>query len=71
MTAKSLSVTVESTTFSKYRVQFIGRGGALLAETDRQPRDLHVQGRRRLRAREACIESNGDMAWVQPIAVRR
>ena len=70
VTAKSLSVTVESTTYSKYRVQFIGKGGALLDEQTGNPATYTFKGDEGY-VRAKVLESNGDIAWVQPVAVRR
>jgi hypothetical protein len=61
----SLTVTICATAFSKYRVQFVGRGGKVLAETiDNPARYAFKGGEGYVRAR--VIESNGAMAWVQP-----
>ena len=39
---------------SKYRVQFIGRNGAILSEAIASPADLRVQGRRAVRPRQGA-----------------
>ncbi len=67
-TAKSLAVTVAATSFSKYRVQFIGKGGKLLAETTANPAVYEMRGGEGY-VRARVIESNGDMAWVQPVGL--
>ena len=55
-TATSMTVTVKKTTFAKYRIQFIGKGGAVLEGSARQPRHLHVPRNGRLRARARARE---------------
>ena len=55
-----MTVTVKQTASSKYRIQFIGKGGRLLSEVAETPGDLHVRGRRRLRARASAREQRPD-----------
>jgi hypothetical protein len=63
-----MTVAVRATTFSKYRIQFIGRGGRVLREVlDAKATYEFVGGEGYVRAR--VIESNGDMAWLQPVLV--
>jgi len=66
---RRLTVSIAETTFSKYRVQFIGKGGRLLAESIANPavyearvEDGYVRAR--------VLESNGAMAWLQPVVVK-
>jgi hypothetical protein len=61
----SLTVTIAPTAFSKYRVQFVGRGGKVLAETIDNPATYAFKGGEGY-VRARVIESNGAMAWVQP-----
>jgi hypothetical protein len=66
---KSMTVTVRTTTFSKYRIQFVGRGGKLLSEVTSSPATYQFHGDEGyIRAR--VIESNGAMAWTQPAFIR-
>ena len=44
-TPSSMTVTVKKTTFSKYRVQFIGKGGEILHEAVDSPARVHVSRR--------------------------
>ena len=47
-----LTIEVKAQPSSKYRIQFIGRQGSVLSEQTTPSGDLHLQGRRGLRARE-------------------
>ncbi|MGI8671027.1 MAG: CehA/McbA family metallohydrolase [Luteitalea sp.] len=65
-----VTVSVKETRFSKYRIQFVGRGGQVLYE------GASGTASYRLRAedgyvRARVIESNGLMAWTQPVMVAR
>lgn len=66
--AAQMRVSVKPTTFSKYRVQFIGKGGQVLHESidpDATYRFTGSEGYVRARV----VESNGRMAWCQPVQV--
>ena len=67
-TASSLTVTVRKTTFSKYRIQFVGSGGGLLREVLDSPATYQFTGTEKY-VRVRVIESNGRMAWGQPVFV--
>ncbi len=67
-TASSMTVTVRKTTFSKYRIQFIGAGGSLLREVLDSPATYQFTGKEKY-VRARVIESNGRMAWGQPVFV--
>ena len=68
-TPTSVSVTVQPSTFSKYRIQFIGKGGKLLREvTEPFATYTFTGGEGYVRAK--IIESNGQLAWTQPIISR-
>ena len=69
-TATSLSITVDPTQYSKYRVQFIGRGGALLAEQTTNPATYAFRGGEGY-VRAKVLESNGELAWIQPVTPGR
>ena len=69
VTPARISVTVTKTTFSKYRVQFIGRGGRVLKEVFDTPASYDIRGDEGY-VRARVLESNGQMAWVQPVLVR-
>lgn len=62
---KQIVVTVKVQSSSKYRIQFIGRGGKLLSEVFTSPAIYAIKGDEGyIRAR--VLESNGKMAWAQP-----
>jgi hypothetical protein len=65
----AMTVTVKKTTYSKYRIQFIGRGGRLLAEAADSPATYTFRGGEGY-VRAKVLESNGEVAWTQPVAVR-
>jgi hypothetical protein len=65
----AIAVTIRATTFSKYRVQFIGRGGKMLSEVTSSPATYRIRGNEGY-VRARIIESNGSMAWTQPVVVR-
>ena len=64
--AREMTVTVKPTTWSKYRIQFIGAGGALLQETPDSTATYTFTGSERY-VRAKVIESNGAIAWCQPV----
>lgn len=66
VTARAMTVTVMPTTYSKYRIQFVGEGGALLQETHDSTATYTFTGRERY-VRAKVIESNGAIAWCQPV----
>ena len=55
---------------SKYRIQFIGAGGRILSEVAEPPARYTFKGDEGY-VRAKVIESNGRMAWVQPVQVPR
>ncbi|MDQ3169893.1 MAG: CehA/McbA family metallohydrolase [Acidobacteriota bacterium] len=65
VTSSAMTVTVKPTTYSKYRIQFIGDGGVVLKESpDSAATYAFTGGERYVRAK--VIESNGAVAWCQP-----
>ena len=64
----SMTLAVKTQPSSKYRIQFIGRQGRVLERSDGQSGDLHLQGRRRLRARQGHRVER-QLAWIQPVPV--
>jgi len=68
VTPALMTVKVQPTTFSKYRIQFIGRGGQVLKEVA-APEATYTFNGGEAYVRARVIESNGDMAWCQPIVV--
>lgn len=69
-TPTRVSLTVEATSFSKYRVQFIGSGGQILKEVLEPIAEYVIRGDEGY-VRAKVIESNGRVAWTQPIQVPR
>ena len=67
-TASDIHVVVKATSYSKYRIQFIGQAGRVLAETAAsEARYTFTGGERYVRAK--VLESNGAVAWTQPVGV--
>ena len=61
-------VAVKPVAWSKYRVQFIGKGGRVLSESI-EPVATYVPKGDEGYVRARVLESNGCMAWIQPIAI--
>jgi hypothetical protein len=66
VTAEAMTVTVRKTSFSKYRIQFIGRGGVVLEEALDSPATYRFKGGEGY-VRARVLESNGARAWTQPV----
>jgi hypothetical protein len=66
--ATSVSVTVKPDAWAKYRIQFIGKGGRLLHEVPEPAATYTIRGDEGY-VRARVLESNGRMAWIQPVAV--
>jgi len=69
-TNAAMTVTVAETSYSKYRIQFIGRGGEVLAEAHESAATYVFTGRE-MYVRARILESNGRMAWCQPVFLSR
>ena len=67
-TAQSMTVTVKTVQSSKYRIVFIGRQGRVLSEAIASPATYAFKGDEGF-VRAQVIESNGRLAWVQPVPV--
>jgi hypothetical protein len=65
-TQKELIVRVKVEGTTKYRIQFIGRGGALLREALEPEAKYSFAGSEGY-VRAKILDSNGRMAWVQPV----
>ena len=61
-----MTVTVRKAASSKYRVQFVGRNGAVLSEAIDSPATYRFAGGEGF-VRARVLESNGAMAWTQPV----
>lgn len=69
VSAERMHVVVKPIASSRYRIQFIGKGGRLLSESlQANATYVFTGGEGYVRAR--VLESNGRMAWVQPVMVR-
>ena len=66
--ASSLTITIKTETQSKYRIQFIGKQGRVLSESITSPATYTFKGDESY-VRAKIYESNGKMAWVQPVPV--
>lgn len=66
VTDKAITVTIKTDPSSKYRVQFIGRNGAILSEAVASPAVYAFKGDE-LYVRAKILESNGRLAWTQPV----
>ena len=66
ISAQELTVTVRKSTWSKYRIQFIGRNGRVLQESLDSPATYRIKGDEGY-VRARVLESNGLMAWTQPV----
>lgn len=67
-TDRAMTVTVKRDAWSKYRIQFIGKGGRILQESLDSPAEYAFRGGEGY-VRAKVIESNGRIAWVQPVNV--
>lgn len=63
-----ITIDVQPAGTSKYRVQFIGRGGRLLKEVPAPTAVYEIRGDEGY-VRGRVLESNGRMAWTQPMRV--
>lgn len=61
-----ISIAVKPVASSKYRIQFIGKGGRVLQESLEPKASYAIQGNEGY-VRARILESNGRRAWVQPV----
>jgi hypothetical protein len=66
--ASTMTVKVKPDSWAKYRIQFIGKAGRLLREVPETAATYTIRGDEGY-VRARVIESNGRMAWIQPVAV--
>jgi len=66
----AMTLTIKENSWSKYRVQFIGGGGKVLSEVTSSPATYRFTGDEGY-VRARVLESNGLLAWTQPVMVRR
>ena len=67
-TSSSLTIAIKTETQSMYRIQFIGKQGAILGEAIASPATYTFKGDESY-VRAKVIESNGKLAWIQPVPV--
>jgi hypothetical protein len=67
--ARRMTVTVKSTPYSKYRIQFIGKNGRVLREVGAPTAVYEIRGDEGY-VRARVLESNGQLAWCQPTMVQ-
>ena len=67
-TSSSMTIAIKTEPQSKYRIQFIGRQGAVLGESVSSPATYKFKGDESY-VRAKVHESNGAVAWVQPAGV--
>jgi hypothetical protein len=63
-----IALKIRATIYSKYRVQFIGKGGRLLSEQTDASASYTFKGDEGY-VRAKILESNGQAAWTQPVVV--
>ena len=66
----SVTIVIKPERWSKYRIQFIGGGGKMLAESFENSAAYRFKGNERY-VRARVIESNGKIAWTQPVFVEK
>ncbi len=66
--SKQLTVNIKEQANSKYTVQFIGKGGRLLQQSISNPATYNITGNEGY-VRAKILESNGKIAWTQPVFV--
>jgi hypothetical protein len=67
-TPQRLTVTIKEQSYARYRVQFIGKGGRVLAEVSASPYQYDIVGNEGY-VRARVRDSNGQAAWTQPVFV--
>jgi len=66
--AEHVKITIKEERNSKYRITFIGTGGRVLSEAIQSPAIYTIKGNEGY-VRAKIIESNGEMAWTQPVMI--
>ena len=66
---QEIAITIKEDPTAKYRIQFIGKGGKLLKEEIASPARYQIRGDEGY-VRGKVLDSNGLMAWTQPVKVR-
>lgn len=65
---RAVTLTIKPRSDEKYRIQFIGKNGTLLREATELSATYQIRGDEGY-VRARVLESNGRMAWCQPIQV--
>jgi len=68
VSATEMTLDVRTTAWSRYRVQFVGRGGRVLSEVTVNPATYRINGDEGY-VRARVLESNGQKAWTQPVLI--
>ena len=63
---RPITIAIKPVRDFKYRTQFIGAGGKILSESITNPAVYKFRGNEKY-VRARVIESNGAMAWTQPV----
>lgn len=63
----TITISIKEDGWSKYRVQFIGRGGRILSEVVTNPAVYRRRGNEGY-VRARVLDSNGKLAWTQPVS---
>ena len=66
VSARAMTITVKKDAWAKYRIQFIGKGGRVLQEAIDNPAEYVFRGDEGY-VRAKVFESNGRVAWTQPV----
>lgn len=67
---RAMTVTVKADAWSKYRIQFIGKQGRVLRDVAEPTATYTIAGDEGY-VRARVLESNGRVAWIQPVLVPR
>lgn len=67
--ARELTIDIREERWSKYSISFIGRGGRILKTATSEPAKYKFTGKEGY-VRAKITESNGKMAWTQPVFVK-
>jgi hypothetical protein len=67
-TPQRLTVTVKAQDYARYTIHFIGQGGRVLREATASPATYEIAGNEGY-VRAKILDSNGQLAWTQPVFV--
>ena len=66
----SITIKVKPVTWAGYRITFIGKGGTVLEEVEGPDATYRIKGSEGY-VRAKITESDGNMAWTQPVMIGR